>query len=168
MRKIVTVLIVGMLLGACANEPSVSEPNAREQKVSEPKAANLNFDAAVKGKEWKLAQVLVGQQDIGFSREGLAAENFGDIFVLKFDERVTGVAAPNRFFAPDSVTGQTLEISAVAGTLMAALREPEKLKEREFLSFLEKAHSWDVKDGDLWILTRNEAGNEAVLIFKAS
>ena len=163
MKKIVTVLIVGMLFGACANEPNTNE----SQSVLGTLPTPPSFDEVVKGKEWKLAQVLVEQRDIGFSREELAADNFGDIFVLKFDERVTGMAAPNRFFAPYSVTGQTLEINTIAGTLMAVLKEPEKLKEREFLSFLEKAHGWDVKEGDLWILTRNDAGNEAVLIFKA-
>jgi len=129
---------------------------------SAPKFSN------VMDKDWKLIAVRGSPANITFNRAKLADEGFGDIFTLRFDkERVNGVGAPNRYFAPYTLANkQDIAIKEVAQSQMAPLREPEYLKEQEFFAYLQKATKWNlVKEGNLELYSKGEDGTEAVLVF---
>ena len=119
------------------------------------------------GKEWQLVEVKAESQSITFNRDNLNAEGFGNIFTLNFDaERLSGVGAPNRYTAPYKVAkDQAISVSLVAGTLMAAIREPEKLKEHDYFNYMQNAYKWNFSNGRLELYTKNADGKEAVLIY---
>ena len=123
--------------------------------------------ADVSGKEWKLVEVHVGGKSIGFDRNTLVSEGFGDIFTLKFDaERISGTGAPNRYFAPYTLDkNQAISIKTIGGTLMAPLRQPEKLKEQDYFKYLESTYKWNLVKGNLELLTKSADGSEVTLIF---
>jgi heat shock protein HslJ len=121
----------------------------------------------VSGKEWLLVEVRTKDENIKFDRKKLASEGFKIIFTLKFDkERLSGIGAPNRYTAPYSLgENRAISVQAVAGTMMAAIREPEKVKERDFFAYLQNASKWDLVKGKLELYTQDANGEEAVLIF---
>jgi heat shock protein HslJ len=143
----VFIFITAVSLSGCSSAPKFSD---------------------VSGKEWKLIEVRVQPENIRFDRSTLIAEGFGEIFTLNFDvERISGMAAPNRYFAPYELgASQAISVKNVAGTLMAPLREPEKLKEKEFFNYLHNAYKWNLnKEGRFELLTKGDDGGEAVLVF---
>jgi heat shock protein HslJ len=121
----------------------------------------------VSGKEWLLVEVRTKPENIIFDRKKLVSEGFKGIFSLKFDaERVSGVGAPNRYTAPFSLgENHAIEVKLIAGTMMAPLREPEKLKEHDFFNYVQNASKWDLVNGKLELYTKNESGEEAVMVF---
>jgi len=118
-------------------------------------------------KDWKLMEVRAGKDTIIFKRDMLAQETPKNVFTLRFDaERVSGAGCPNRYFAPYTLTEkQVIDIKPIAGTLMAALFEPEQLKEREFFAYLENADQWNIVNGKLELRSKSDQGAETVLIF---
>jgi len=129
--------------------------------VSSPK-----FDG-VMNRDWKLSEVLIGGTSIGFDRDKLADEGFGEIYTLRFDaERVNGIGAPNRYFAPYTLGDKnTITIKTMAGTLMASFREPEALKENEYYKLLQNVKIWNLKNDSLRLYSNGDGTEEAVLIF---
>ena len=123
--------------------------------------------AAVLDKDWKLAEVQIGGKDIGFERGKLAEEGFGDMFTLRFDnERINGIGAPNRYFAPYTLGDKnSIAIKTIAGTMMAAFREPEALKEHEYYALLQNAYKWNLVKGNLTLYSKDSNGSEVILIF---
>jgi len=123
--------------------------------------------ADVMSKDWNLVEVRIKPENIIFERSKLVEEGFGDIFTLRFDtERVNGVAAPNRYFAPYTLAEkQGITIKTVAQTLMVPLREPEKLKEHDFFVYLQNTDKWNFTKGKLELYSKGEDGAEAVLVF---
>jgi heat shock protein HslJ len=121
----------------------------------------------VTGKDWNLIEVQVKPHNIDFDRGKLVEEGFGDIFTLRFDtERVNGVGAPNHYFAPYTLeNNQAITISAVSGTTIVPLHEPEKLKEHDFFFYLQNTARWNLKDGNLELHTKGEDDAEVILIF---
>jgi heat shock protein HslJ len=128
---------------------------------STPKFAN------VRDKEWKLVAVKAGPEDIVFDRNRLVDEGFGDIFTIQFADQVSGKGAPNRYFGPyEAGKDLSLAIKNVASTLMAPIREPEKLKERDFFTYLGNAYRWNLnKEKQLELSTKGEDGAETVMVF---
>ncbi|MDR0709577.1 MAG: META domain-containing protein, partial [Spirochaetaceae bacterium] len=121
----------------------------------------------VRNKEWKLVAVQTEAENLTFGRKQLIDEGFGDIFTIQFADQVSGKGAPNRYFGPYE-TGKALSLSIknVASTLMTPIREPEKLKERDFFTYLGNAYRWNLnKEKQLEIFTKGEDGAEAVLVF---
>jgi heat shock protein HslJ len=161
-----------------ANDSVQGEAAAAEAPVS---AANptpsAGFDG-ITGKDWKLIEVrssadatasaVADAEASRYSRGELAEAGMENAYTLRFDgERLTGMGAPNRYFAPYTQGGgQTLSIGAIAGTLMASFSEPENLKEREYFGYLENAAAWDLVHGQLRIISRNGRGGETVLVFE--
>jgi heat shock protein HslJ len=139
-------LAVVVALAACAGVPSFSE---------------------VSGKEWKLIEVRTEPENIIFDRDKLIEEGFGDIFTLNLDAgQISGRGAPNRYFGPYELgKDQAISVKNVAGTLMAPIVEPEKLKEREFFAYLQNVYKWDIKKGRLELSTRGVDEREAVMVF---
>jgi heat shock protein HslJ len=123
--------------------------------------------ADVRDKEWKLAAVKTGSEEFVFDRDRLIDEGFGDIFTLQFADQITGKGAPNRYFGPyEAGKDLSLTIKSVASTLMAPIREPEKLKERDFFIYLGNAYRWNLnKAKQLEISTKGEDGVETVMVF---
>jgi heat shock protein HslJ len=122
----------------------------------------------VSGKEWKLVEVKKQPESIQFDRNTLVSEGFANIFTLNFDaERLSGTAAPNRYSAPYGLgEKQEITVKEVAGTLMAPLREPEKLKEREFFMYLRNAYRWNLNSGGMFeLFSKGDDGQEVTLMF---
>jgi heat shock protein HslJ len=144
-KLIVPVLLAVILSGACSS---------------------TNF-SAVMNKDWNLIEARVQPADIIFDRSTLKADGFGEIFTLRFDkERVNGVAAPNRYFAPyRQADKQAITIRQVAGTQMTPLSSPERLRESDFFAYLQNTNKWNIADKKLELYSKNEAGAEVVLIF---
>lgn len=144
-----TLLLLAPLTVACMNNSQFSD---------------------VLGREWQLAQVRVKPENININRDKLAEEGFSGIFTLRFDEeRISGVGAPNRYFAPYALSDkQGLAIENIAGTLMAAISEPEELKEHEFFTLLRNTYRWNLAGKNLELHTKGENGSEAVLVFTSS
>jgi len=140
------VVLVLMTVSSCSSAPKFSD---------------------VTGKEWLLVEVKTESQGITFNRDNLNADGFGNIFTLNFDaERLSGVGAPNRYTAPYKVDkNQVISVQLIAGTLMAAIREPEKLKEQDYFNYLQNTYKWNLSDGRVELYTKNADGKEAVLIY---
>jgi len=121
----------------------------------------------VRDKNWKLMEIRAGEDNVIFQRSMLTQEVPKDAFTLRFDaERVNGAGCPNRYVAPYTLAKkQAIDIKTIAGTLMAALFEPEQLKEREFFAYLEKADQWNLVKGNLELRSKNDEGAEVVLVF---
>ena len=142
--------LLAMALVACAGNPAASGAQFSD----------------VLNKEWRLTEVQTTPA-IDFDRDKLVKEGFGDIFVLRFDgERVSGVGAPNRFTAPYTQDGkQDLSIKPAASTLMAPIREPEKLKEHDYFTYLQNTATWELAGGKLRLHTKGADGTDAILVF---
>ena len=126
----------------------------------------LQFSEII-GKEWKLIEVHVDGTNINFNRYVLADEGFNELFTLTFDEEtISGVGAPNRYSAPyTQEENQTITIKLARSTMMAPLREPEKLKEHDFFVYIQNVDNWDLVDDNLKLHSKNEAGAEVTMIF---
>jgi heat shock protein HslJ len=128
---------------------------------STPKFSN------VVDKDWKLIAVRGGSEGITFDRNKLVEEDFADIFTLRFDkERVNGVGAPNRYFAPYTLSDKLgISIKAMAQTQMAAVREPEYLKEQDFFAYLQNTTKWNIVNKNLELYSTDKDGAAVVLVF---
>ena len=146
---------------ACNSGPETpAEENAGVAGLSVAGSAAEFSD--VTDRDWNLVTVRLGSETIQIDRDTHA-----DFFTLRFDvERVAGVGAPNRYFGPfTTADNQALSMGNMANTQMAALFEPEELKEHEFLAYLQNTFRWDLAGGNLELHSRAEDGTEAVLVF---
>jgi heat shock protein HslJ len=130
-------------------------------------AASVPEFSDVRDRDWKLMEVRAGRDNVIFKRGMPAQEDLKDFFTLRFDaERISGAGCPNRYFAPYTLAEkQAINIKPVAGTLMAALFEPEQLKEREYFSYLENADRWNIVKGNLELRSTNGEGAAVFLVF---
>ena len=92
----------------------------------------------------------------------------GNAFTISFqDGRVSGMGAPNRYFGPFTTEpGNVLNIGDLASTLMAAIFEPEDLREQEFFAYLGRATHWDLGEETLEIYSSSQDGTVLILSFK--
>jgi heat shock protein HslJ len=123
--------------------------------------------SGVQDKDWDLIELRIRPKNITFDRGQLEREGFDDIFTLRFDiERVNGAGAPNRFFAPYTLDDkQGITIKTMATTLMVPIREPEKLKEKDYFMYLQNTSRWNLNGENLELYSEAEDGGEAVLVF---
>jgi hypothetical protein len=147
------MISLGVLLSACMGTPGVV-------KTGVP-----GFET-VMGKEWHLVE-LRGGTGIGFSRDPIDPE-FTGVYTLEFqDGMVFGRGAPNIFRASfEQGRDQSLGIKPGATTLMAPFREPEGLTERDYFGYLERVYRWNISDGALELYTKNDRGEDAVLVYR--
>ncbi|MDR0316683.1 MAG: META domain-containing protein, partial [Treponema sp.] len=110
----------------------------------------------VADKDWTLVKVHINSADIDFDRNKLKQEGFGEIFTLRFDaERISGTAAPNHYSAPYTLADkQAITIKQAMSTLMAPLREPEKLREYDYFLYLQNAYKWNIANGNLELYSK--------------
>jgi heat shock protein HslJ len=122
---------------------------------------------AIQDKEWRLVEIRIQPENIRFDRQKLVDEGFGDIFIIQFNQdRLNGKGAPNRYMGPyEAGENQSLKIDNVAGTLMAPIREPERLKEGEYFSYLANVYKWNLDGEMLELYTKNDDGREAVMVY---
>jgi heat shock protein HslJ len=121
----------------------------------------------IQGKEWILDEVKSVSGTVRMDRQKLEADGIGGVYTITFDaEQVSGMGAPNRFHGPYTRSeGKTLSFGKMASTLMAAIKDPEGLKEYEYYAYLDSVSRWDLKDGKLELHTKDRSNAEAVLIF---
>jgi heat shock protein HslJ len=156
MRKIIMgVIMTAILAAGCAT----TAPQLQQQQ--QPQFSD------VIGKEWKLTEVRINNENINFHRETLVSEGFGDIFTLNFDaQNISGVGAPNRYSAPYTLeNNQGISVKLARATLMAPLREPEKLKEHDYFTYIQNAYTWRLTGTNLELRSKTDDGAEVVLIF---
>jgi heat shock protein HslJ len=139
---------------------------------SSPRPAGLTGSVALSenelaGKEWKLTEVRINGVSIGFNRSDLARSGFTEGFTISFEaELLGGLGAPNRYSAPYTLkTGNQITISLIRATLMAPLREPDKLREHDYFGYLQNAGSWSFVNNNLQINSKTEDGKTVLLIF---
>ncbi|MCL2269876.1 MAG: META domain-containing protein [Treponema sp.] len=132
--------------------------------------ASVQEFSDVQNKDWNLSEIRIKPENITIDRAKLAETGFKEAFTLRFDkERVNGIGAPNRYFAPYLLTEkQGITIKTVAKTLMAAIIEPEGLTEHQFFIYLQNAVKWNLVKGNLELHSKAEDGTEAVLVFTPS
>jgi len=162
MKKIFFVLIVVMAV-SCKSVPVSSE-----NKFSENNFTGIDF-SGITGKEWKLIEVRVNGVNTGFERRNLARDGFTEAFTLNFDaQNVSGIGAPNRYSAPYSLkAGQEIKINVVRATLMAPIREPEKLREHDYFNYIQNSYKWNQVNNNLELLSKDANGSEVVLLFSS-
>jgi len=121
----------------------------------------------IAGKDWKLIGVYINGEDTRFRRENLPRESAKNCFTLKFDSgTVSGTGAPNLFSAPYvSGDNNSVKILPMRSTLMAALFEPENLKEHEFYIYLQNVSAWELADEKLTLLSKTKDEQEVRLVF---
>jgi heat shock protein HslJ len=123
----------------------------------------------VQGKEWTLLEIKSQGKTVRIDRKKLETVNLGGAFTINFEDgRASGVGAPNRYFGPYTVdSNNVLSIGNLASTMMAALFEPEELRETEFLDYLSKVKRWNLRSKKLELYSVNSAGAETVLVFES-
>ena len=119
------------------------------------------------GKEWKLIEVLINDKSINFDRNTLANDGFSELFTLIFDaENISGVGAANRYSAPfTQEKNRAIRIMPARSTLMASIREPERLKEHDFFTYIQNAETWNLVNKNLELHSKTEGGAEVTLVF---
>jgi heat shock protein HslJ len=122
---------------------------------------------AVQDREWNLIEVHIGDDIIPLDHSRLRNEGFGDVFTIHFGaELISGRGAPNRYSSPYALGAeQTISVQPIAATLMAPLREPAELTERDFFILVRNIHRWNLSGGNLELFTTAKDGEDAVLIF---
>jgi len=162
----ITVLLFLVLIAATACKCRTVSSNTANVDSQLSVTDNAGLFSDIIDKDWFLVAVRLDSETIELDREALA-ELFSAVFTLHFDaERVLGVAAPNRYFGPyTQADNMAVSIGPLAGTLMAALFEPEELKEHEYLTYLQNVYKWNIAGENLELYSKNEDGVEAVLVF---
>jgi heat shock protein HslJ len=161
MKKIIfSFVIIVILLAGCK-----SAPESKPEPAPAP-ARTLQDFSDIKGREWNLTEIHVGGKDIEFNRNTLEKEGFRDIFTLKMDDQtISGKGAPNNYSAPYTLgEGQKISVNVVRATLMAPLREPEKLREHDFFTFIQNIYEWNIAGSNLELKSKTADGEDVVLI----
>jgi heat shock protein HslJ len=172
-----TVVLITAILISCGSVPpsaeipgpaalTANEITKNEVIVNEVKGSEMTVNE-LEGKEWQLTQVRINGVNIGFDRSDIARSGYTTAFTLSFEtELLGGVGAPNRYSAPYSLkTGNQITISLIRATLMAPLREMDKLREHDYFSYLQNTASWNFVNNNLELYSKDADGKAVVLIF---
>ncbi|MDR0402824.1 MAG: META domain-containing protein [Treponema sp.] len=140
-----------------------AQQQAGSQQAGGPAQAAV---ASIAGKEWKLLELRKGTAVTVIDRGRLERDGFGDLFTINFGERVTGKAAPNRFVAPyQAGANNALAIQPPAGTLMASIYDPERIREEDYFQYLINVKSWKLVRNRLELYSSDSDGRETVLVY---
>jgi heat shock protein HslJ len=155
MKKILfLVVITAVLLAGCRGAPSAGG------------TTGADFSGVI-GKVWKLTELWIDGKITGFDRHAIIRAGFpADVFSLNVNEEFfSGAGAPNRYSAPYTRDNYAITISQVRATLMAALRDPDKLKEHDFFVYLQNITTWSLSGHKLTLVSKNAGGAEVRLVF---
>jgi heat shock protein HslJ len=164
--KLTALLSLAMIaLIACKSGPDATSGASR--KSAGATVNNTGEFTDVVGMDWQLVEIRLASRRIQINRDKLAAEGFGEIFTLRFEDgRVSGIGAPNRYFGPYTLAdNQAISMGQMASTQMATFREPEELKEHEYYAYLQNVSRWNVSGNNLELHSKGANGAEAVLVF---
>jgi heat shock protein HslJ len=161
-------VLVVVMIASCKSVPVSTEVNlpvSTEKNLPVP-APEIDF-SGITGKEWKLTEVRINGANTGFDRRELVRDGYTEAFTLNFDaEFISGIGAPNRYSAPYSLgAGQEIKINVVRATLMAPIREPEKLREHNYFNYIQNSYKWNQVNNNLELLSKDTNGGEVILIF---
>ena len=136
---------------------------------TQPAAASTgaNYVTSISGKAWKLTELRFSDRTVALNRGELNADQ-ADIFTITVDnERVSGKAAPNRYFGPyQAGANNALTIQPVANTMMAAIfTDPQKITEQQYLQYLTKVKSWKVNQNKLELTSTDAANKPVTMVF---
>jgi len=180
MKNIILIFLSGAMIFSCASnetmettvvdqDDSIEQRNTLEEKSIDENVSRetitSNFSDVI-NKEWNLAEVYINGTDTQFRRSDLSNEMV-TYFTVMFDgQNLSGAGAPNRYSAPYSLgENQAISIMLLRSTLMAAIFEPEKLKEHDFYTYMQNANKWSVINGKLEILSKTTDNLEVRLVF---
>jgi heat shock protein HslJ len=152
------------LFAACASQEAPQDPAAVQNPARQ---IDVRSFSDLQGLVWKLVEVRTGSERIVFDRGKLRSEELDTIFTIQFDgTMVSGEGAPNKYRGPyQQGEAQKLSFGNMAATLMANIREPEKLRERQYFDFLSRVNRWAYTQGRLELYSTDENGQEAVLAY---
>jgi heat shock protein HslJ len=165
--RIVLSFFILSLLTVCTGTPEKNE-SVSEAVSKEAVELETGF-SQVKDKTWILAEIHTSEGVKNLDRKVLEADNMGDFFTLSFENnRLSGKGAPNGYYGPYTLgEGNAFSIGNIASTMMAALKEPEFLKERDYFILLARVSRWDFDKGNLLLYSQNETNREVILVFKS-
>lgn len=151
---------------AAGGSTSTAAPETGTAGASQSSGSNGSI-AEIGGKDWKLVELRTSTKSLQVDRKKLESENMGDFFTFNIGgDRVSGKGAPNRYTAGyQTGDNNALTIQSPASTLMAAIYDPEKIREREYFDYLVRVTRWKLNQGRLELYTVDETGKEAVLIY---
>jgi hypothetical protein len=153
--------------GAGSSAAAVSGSGNTSGSGQGAESDGANLLKTIVGKEWKLVELRLSNKTVLFDRAKLAAEGAGDIYTMTIDgSKLSGKAAPNRYTTAYLVgPNNSLTLLPVITTLMAAIFEPEGLKEQEYYQYLEKVKSWKLNQKTLELYTTDANKKDAVLVY---
>jgi heat shock protein HslJ len=155
MRKLMVSLLIAMSIISCAGNAKSGDGKPQSSDVAD-----------IRDKDWKLIEVWLDGKMTNYSRKDLEAQKISEFFNLKFDaENLSGVAAPNRYSAPYTVDGKKIKAMPARATLMAAIWQPEKLKEHDYFLYLQNIFEWAIVGGKLELTSKTEDGRPVKLVF---
>jgi len=130
-------------------------------------SAATNFSTAVSGKEWKLSELRISGKTTVIDRAKLNSHGAGELFTLTVEgDKISGRAAPNRYSTVyQAGENNALTLLPMISTQMAALFEPEGIKEHEYYQYLSRVKSWKLNQNKLELYTTDDNNKEAVLVY---
>jgi len=152
MKKITILFLLAGLIMSCASTGGNTE--------------SITDFTLITGLEWKLAEVRVNGTRTEFNRDNMEV-GIREFFTVTFtNETISGRGSPNTYSAPYIFgANQAVSILPMRSTLMAALREPDELKEHDFFTYLQNTYAWEATSKNFTLLSKNDEGREVRLIF---
>lgn len=165
---IISILAVAVVMCSC--KTTEQTPGSPAADTSAPRADSPVITSdfnVVTGSEWKLDEVFINGRRSAYSRSAIKNEGFGDAFTLSFNNGIlSGKGAPNTYSAPYTLSaGNAINIAIMRSTLMAAIQEPESLREHDYYNYMQSSYKWDVVGNKLALYSKIDSGSEIVLIF---
>jgi len=114
-------------------------------------------------KNWHLDEVKTGKNIIIINRENKPES----IYTIMFNtERFAGVGAPNHYFGSYTAKKDHSILFKKAGnTRMLPIFEMYDIKENEYLTYIERATHWKMRDKKLELYSSKEDGSQLILVF---
>ena len=126
-----------------------------------------NYMTSISGKNWKLTELHFINRTVLLNRSELSGDQ-ADFFTMTIDnERISGRAAPNRYFTSYQANADnTLTIQPIASTMMALIvTDPQRIQEHEYFQYLGKVKSWKINQNKLELTTTDAANRTLIMVF---
>ena len=130
-------------------------------------STGAEYITSISGKSWKLTELRFTDRTVTLNRSELTRDQ-ADFFTLTIDnERVSGRAAPNRYFTSYKAgADNSLTIQPIASTMMALIvTDPQRIQEPQYLQYLGKVKSWKINQNKLELTTTDAANRTLIMVF---